>query len=70
MGELLWKADKVTYLAILTLVYRTIPPETHTRSAFSQLCVTAALETLEEHQQCMQLLEHQEHEMLDFYVQW
>lgn len=70
MTELLLRAEKITCLGILTLVYRSIPPEPHTRSAFSRLCVSTALQALEEHQACMQLLEHQEHRMLDFYVQW
>lgn len=70
MTELLLRAEKITCLGILTLVYRSIPPEPYTRSAFSHLCVSTALQALEEHQACMQLLEHQEHRMLDFYVQW
>lgn len=70
ISEIFTRAERITGLAILTLIYRTIEPDIATGTVLSSQCISTALRALSEHQECMRLLEHTEHNMMDFYVQW
>ncbi|KAL4815239.1 hypothetical protein BDW67DRAFT_164736 [Aspergillus spinulosporus] len=53
--EIARRSDRVIGLSMLTLVYRSIPPEksSASASAFCQECIDAARETLAEHDRCV-----------------
>ncbi|KAJ6441524.1 hypothetical protein O9K51_05075 [Purpureocillium lavendulum] len=70
VADVFWRSMRISGLAMLTLIYRTIPRDPGTGSGYSDLCISAAVEALDEHQQCMRLLDGTNHSMLDFYVQW
>lgn len=54
--ELYIKSNQVGYLAVLTLIYRAIPPAADAKTAFVEECVSVARLALELHQACMQVL--------------
>lgn len=70
VSDLLWRADKVCHLSTLCLIYRGIPADPISGSAFSEECVTKAHEALEEHQQCIVLLRKVEPHVVELYMQW
>lgn len=70
MGEIFSRSEKISGLAMLTLIYRAVPPDTGTGSVLSAQCISAALDALEEHQQCVRILERADGNMLDFYLHW
>ncbi|CAG9988302.1 unnamed protein product, partial [Clonostachys byssicola] len=72
LSELLWRADRVTALSMLTLIYRSIPPEDASKSVFCTECLSAAKEALIEHEKCVAILTDKEFQpdMLELYVNW
>ncbi|CAG9950700.1 unnamed protein product, partial [Clonostachys rosea f. rosea IK726] len=70
LSELLWRADRVTALSMLTLIYRSIPPEDASKSVFCTECLSAAKEALIEHEKCVAILTDKEFQpdMLELYV--
>ncbi|KAE8137517.1 hypothetical protein BDV38DRAFT_246946 [Aspergillus pseudotamarii] len=54
--EIARRSDRVIGLSMLTLIYRSIPPEEPSTSAFCQECIDAARETLHEHDQCVAVI--------------
>ncbi|RSL85321.1 hypothetical protein CEP51_003411 [Fusarium floridanum] len=55
--RVLWRSDRICNLSLLTLVYRSLPPAECSNSSFSDECISSCREALEEHQQCMALIE-------------
>jgi hypothetical protein len=70
--EIAKHSDRVIGLSMLTLVYRSISPETHSKSSFRQECIDAARKTLQEHQKCVVLITHEQEKMifLETYMNW
>ncbi|KAK1143954.1 hypothetical protein N8T08_005863 [Aspergillus melleus] len=56
INELIWHADRVASLSLLTLINRGIPPSLHSRAAFSNECITTAREALQEHEKCISII--------------
>ncbi|EMR72049.1 putative fungal specific transcription protein [Eutypa lata UCREL1] len=64
-------SEKVSYLAVLTLIYRSIPPSPYSGSAFSEECISTAIQALEEHEKCISRLhDHQNDNVLSLYIEW
>ncbi|KAI8682603.1 Zn(2)-C6 fungal-type domain-containing protein [Fusarium sp. Ph1] len=57
LTQILWRSDRISNLSMLTLVYRSLPPAEYSKSSFSEECISSCREALEEHQQCMALIE-------------
>jgi hypothetical protein len=70
IAEIFTRTERITGLAVLTLIYLTIEPDIAAGTVLSSQCISVALRALSEHQECMRLLEHTEHNMVEFYVQW
>lgn len=70
MAEIFSRSEKISGLAMLTLIYRTMPPDQGSGTVLPTQCVSVALQALEEHQECVRLLDYTKHNMLDVYVQW
>lgn len=72
LSELLWRADRVTALSMLTLIYRSMPPEDASKSIFCIECLAAAKEALIEHEKCVSILTDKEFQpdLLELYVNW
>lgn len=68
--DLVYQCDKISHLAILTVIYRSIPPGPYSGSAFSEECLTVAMQALEEHEKCISHLLEQPAAILVFYLQW
>lgn len=70
--ELQRHMDRVTCLSLLTLIYRSIPSEGLSSSAFCEDCIAAAKATLTEHEKCMSTMaENQlQSSFLGIYVNW
>ncbi|KAH8426036.1 fungal specific transcription factor domain-containing protein [Aspergillus melleus] len=56
INKLIWHADRVASLSLLTLINRGIPPSLHSRAAFSNECITTAREALQEHEKCISII--------------
>ncbi|KPM39016.1 hypothetical protein AK830_g7558 [Neonectria ditissima] len=72
LNELLWRADRVTSLSMLTLIYRGIPPDKPGSSVFCNDCITTARDALIEHEKCLAILSDRElqSDYFEFYVTW
>ncbi|MBE3049701.1 fungal specific transcription factor domain-containing protein [Candidatus Bathyarchaeota archaeon] len=70
MHDLLQGADRINFLATLTLVYRAIPAGPQSGSAFCEECIATAYEALSEHQKCLAILRNVEGSVLEMYLQW
>ncbi|KAI9155633.1 Oxidoreductase swnN [Paramyrothecium foliicola] len=70
LPKLVGRADRISHLAIITLVYRSIQPSSSTGSAFSDECLSSAKECLEEHKEVFSLLQDVESSIVELYVQW
>ena len=72
--ELLIRADKVSYFALLAHIYRSYQSNTNgsreTGLGISQECLFIAKACLEEHKICLSLLKRVEVIYLEYYVQW
>ncbi len=64
------RADKISHLAIITLIYRSVQPSSDTGSSFCNECLSSAKECLEEHKQVFSLLQDAESSTVELYVQW
>ncbi|KAL6415588.1 putative C6 transcription factor [Ilyonectria robusta] len=64
--------DRVTCLSLLTLIYRSIPSEGLSSSAFCEDCIATAKATLTEHEKCIATMaENQlQSSFLGIYVNW
>lgn len=70
LSELLDKADRISHLSTLTLIYRSIPASPYSSSAFCEDCIATAHQTLDEHQICLVMLRNMEDNFVEFYLQW
>lgn len=68
--DLMIRAERISQLATLTLVYRGIHPALDARSAFCPECLHTANQCLEEHRVCLAILKDVELSVLELYVQW
>lgn len=57
---------------MLTLIYRGIPPEKPSASAFCQECIDAARETLKEQDRCVAVVTKAQKKtvLLEIYINW
>jgi hypothetical protein len=53
---LMWRAERVTGLSMLTLIYRSIPPDKASGSVFSKDCIDTARDALRAHEKCLTFL--------------
>ena len=70
MHELLLRADVISHLASMTLVYRAIPAGAFSNSVFCEECIDTAYRALKEHQRCLIILRNVERTALETYMQW
>ncbi|KAM0507676.1 hypothetical protein ACHAP9_002796 [Verticillium nonalfalfae] len=56
LSELTWRADRIAYLSMLTLAYRSLPPTEPFISSFAAECIATARQALDEHEQCLKAL--------------
>lgn len=70
MHELFQRADRISHLATLTLVYRAIPTGPYSNSVFCDECIATACQALNEHRKCLDILKNVEDEVLEMYLQW
>ncbi|KAI9170569.1 fungal specific transcription factor [Paramyrothecium foliicola] len=68
--QLLFNADKINHLAIMTLIYRSIPASPYSGCLFCEECVATAHEALEVHQTCLAILKTLERDLVEHYIQW
>ncbi|RAQ76499.1 C6 transcription factor [Aspergillus flavus] len=70
--EIARRSDRVIGLSMLTLIYRSIPPEKPSMSAFCQECIDAARDTLREHDLCVALITRARGKtvFLEAYINW
>ncbi|KAF4295987.1 hypothetical protein KXW28_003461 [Aspergillus fumigatus] len=70
--EIARRSDRVVGLSLLTLIYRSIAPEKPSTSAFCQECIDAARETLQEHDQCVAVINKAQGKtvFLEAYINW
>jgi hypothetical protein len=70
--EIARRSDSIIGLSMLTLVYRSIPPEKPSTSVFCQDCIDAARDALQEHGQCVTVIEQTQGKTvyLEAYVNW
>ncbi|KAI8405694.1 hypothetical protein FOFC_15182 [Fusarium oxysporum] len=69
-ARLVKRADRISHLAIITLIYRSIQPSSNTGSAFCNECLSSAKQCLEEHKEAFSLLQDAEPSTVELYVQW
>ncbi|CAH0051445.1 unnamed protein product [Clonostachys solani] len=68
--EVVMHAEKVSHLAVQTLIYRSIQPSVYTGSAFCDECLSTANECLEEHKKCLSLLRNANASTMELYIHW
>ncbi|KAL4795271.1 hypothetical protein BDV19DRAFT_363428 [Aspergillus venezuelensis] len=70
--EIARRADRIRSLSMLTLIYRSIPPQKSSTSAFSQDCIDAARATLQEQDRCVAAITraHGRSVLLEAYINW
>lgn len=68
--DIMMRAERISQLATLTLVYRSIRPATDRGSAFCPECLHTANQCLEEHRACLDILKDVEMSIVELYVQW
>lgn len=69
-NDLFKRADKVSHLSTLCMIYRAVPADSRSGSAFSEECVRAAHDALEEHQRCITVLRSVKSHIVELYLQW
>lgn len=69
---LMWRAERVTGLSMLTLIYRSIPPDKSGGSVFSKECIDTARDALREHEKCLTFLVERElhSSYFEVYMSW
>ncbi|KAM0283372.1 hypothetical protein ACHAQH_002495 [Verticillium albo-atrum] len=74
LSELNWRADRIAYLSMLTLVYRSLPPTEPFDSSFAADCISTARLALEEHEQCLKALTQTQtvktSAYIDLFIDW
>ncbi|KAM0335680.1 hypothetical protein ACHAQA_000729 [Verticillium albo-atrum] len=71
LNELFVRSHRVSYLSLLTLIYRSVPVGRATgNAAFCEECIVTARQALEEHGRCIRLLNEQTDNVVAFYVSW
>ncbi|KAJ4247463.1 hypothetical protein NW762_013138 [Fusarium torreyae] len=70
--ELMWRAERVSSLSTLTLIYRSIPPGKASSSVFCNECIESARDALKEHEKCINLLADEElrSSSYELYINW
>lgn len=66
------RAERVAALSLLTLIYRSIPPQKPSCSQFCRECIDAARETLKEHDLCVGAIVRSQGKaiLLEAYINW
>ncbi|EEY19815.1 fungal specific transcription factor domain-containing protein [Verticillium alfalfae VaMs.102] len=71
LHELFTRAFHVSYLSLLTLIYRGIPTDGAAGNvAFCDECIVTARQAMEEHGRCIRLLREQTDNVHAFYISW
>ncbi|KAH8651065.1 C6 transcription factor [Xylariales sp. PMI_506] len=70
--EIARRSDSVIGFSMLTLIYRSIAPEKPSRSSFSEECIDAARNALQEHGRCVGVIIKAQGKtvMLEAYINW
>ncbi|KAL4961197.1 putative C6 transcription factor [Aspergillus stella-maris] len=70
--EIARRADRIRGLSMLTLIYRSIPPQKPSMSAFCQDCIDAARATLQEQDRCVAAITRGQERtvLLEAYINW
>ncbi|KAE8340099.1 hypothetical protein BDV24DRAFT_152296 [Aspergillus arachidicola] len=72
LHEIIRRADRVCNLSLLSLIYRAIPPEKPSGTAFCDECIATAREALKEHEKCVALILScpWDESFLEMYINW
>ncbi|KAF4465036.1 C6 transcription factor [Fusarium albosuccineum] len=72
LSQLIWRAERVTALSMLTLIYRSIPPEKPGGSVFCEDCIATAREAVMEHEKCVNFLTDEKFlsSYFELYINW
>ncbi|KAJ4313470.1 hypothetical protein N0V84_009395 [Fusarium piperis] len=72
MSQLCFRSERVTSLSMLTLIYRSIPPDKPGGSVFCDECIATARRAVREHEKCVEILTSTEKQSnyLLLYVNW
>ncbi|KAM5346970.1 hypothetical protein ACJ41O_009975 [Fusarium nematophilum] len=72
LQELLWRADRVAGLSMLTLIYRAIPADKPSSSVFCEECIASARDAIREHEKCIAILAESglQSSYFQLYVNW
>ncbi|KAF5005920.1 hypothetical protein FDECE_7678 [Fusarium decemcellulare] len=72
LSQLIWRAERVTALSMLTLIYRSIPPEKPGGSVFCDDCIATAREAVMEHEKCVNFLTDEKFlsSYFELYINW
>ncbi|CAH0004378.1 unnamed protein product [Clonostachys byssicola] len=70
MSQVIYLADELQYLLILTLVHCAVPPPAGSSTAFSDACINSARATLDTHQLCMAYVGTKGNQLLSSYLNW
>ncbi|KAL4935117.1 hypothetical protein BDV06DRAFT_135914 [Aspergillus oleicola] len=70
--EIARRSDRILGLSMLTLIYRSIPPQQPSTSAFCQKCIDAARATLQEQDRCVATITRAQERtvLLEAYINW
>ncbi|KAE8403042.1 fungal-specific transcription factor domain-containing protein [Aspergillus pseudonomiae] len=72
LHEIIQRSDRVCNLSLLSLIYRAIPPEKPSGTAFCDECIATAREALKEHEKCVALILSRpwDEDFLEMYINW
>ncbi|KAE8319713.1 hypothetical protein BDV41DRAFT_559872 [Aspergillus transmontanensis] len=72
LHEIIRRSDRVCNLSLLSLIYRAIPPEKPSGTAFCDECIATAREALKEHEKCVALILScpWDESFLEMYINW
>jgi hypothetical protein len=72
LSQLCFRSERVTSLSMLTLIYRSIPPDKPGGSVFCDECIATARQAVKEHEKCVEIFTSTEKQSNYFllYVNW
>ncbi|KAH7271718.1 fungal-specific transcription factor domain-containing protein [Fusarium solani] len=72
LSQLCFRSERVTSLSMLTLIYRSIPPDKPGGSVFCDECIATARQAVKEHEKCVEIFTSTEKQSNYFllYINW
>ncbi|KAL9110672.1 MAG: hypothetical protein Q9227_004849 [Pyrenula ochraceoflavens] len=68
--HMLLKSEDVVHFSLLTLIYRAMPHQPGSISTFDERCIMAARQTLDLHQNCVDVMHRTDSSLLAIYITW